>query len=96
MCVSSLVVRQWYVYHLSSFLDFPSSKVHGANMGPTWGRQDPGESHVGHMNLAIIFKIAEISPSIVVRLALVKHIWDFHNTYKCPSFCQFNITSSRL
>ena len=22
-------------------------------MGPTWGRQDPGGSHVGHMNLAI-------------------------------------------
>ena len=29
------------------------SKVHGANMGPTWGRQDPGGPHVGHMNLAI-------------------------------------------
>ena len=22
--------------------DFPDSKVHGANMGPTWGRQNPG------------------------------------------------------
>ena len=21
---------------------FPDSKVHGANMGPIWGRQDPG------------------------------------------------------
>ena len=31
----------------------PDSKVHGANMGPTWGRQDPGGPHVGHMNLAI-------------------------------------------
>ena len=31
----------------------PESKVHGANMGPTWGRQDPGGPHVGHMNLAI-------------------------------------------
>ena len=29
------------------------SKVHGANMGPTWGRQDPGGPHVGPMNLAI-------------------------------------------
>ena len=29
------------------------SKVHGANMGPTWGRQDPGGSHVGHMKIAI-------------------------------------------
>ena len=32
----------------------PDSKVHGANMGPTWGRQDPGGPHVGHANLAIL------------------------------------------
>ena len=31
----------------------PNSKVHGANMEPTWGRQGPGGSHVGPMNLAI-------------------------------------------
>ena len=29
------------------------SKVHGANMGPPWGRQDPGAPHVGPMNFAI-------------------------------------------
>ena len=32
---------------------YPDSKVHGANMGPIWGRQDPGGSHVGPMNFAI-------------------------------------------
>ena len=31
----------------------PDSKVHGANTGPIWGRQDPGGPHVGPMNLAI-------------------------------------------
>ena len=31
----------------------PDSKVHGANMGPIWDRQDPGGPHVGHMNFAI-------------------------------------------
>ena len=31
----------------------PDSKVHGAYMGPTWGRQGPGGPHVGPMNLAI-------------------------------------------
>ena len=31
----------------------PDSKVYGANMGPTWGRQDPGGPHGGLMNLAI-------------------------------------------
>ena len=31
----------------------PDNKVHGANMGPTWGQQDPGGPHVGHMNPAV-------------------------------------------
>ena len=31
----------------------PDSRVHGANMGPIWGRQDPGGPHVGPMNFAI-------------------------------------------
>ena len=31
----------------------PDNKVHGANMGPICGRQDPGGPHVGHMNFAI-------------------------------------------
>ena len=45
---------------LSSFLrdsilahQSPDSKVHGANMGPIWGRQDPGGPHVGPMNFVI-------------------------------------------
>ena len=32
---------------------FPDGKFHGANMGPIWGRQDPGGPHVGPMNFAI-------------------------------------------
>ena len=32
---------------------YPDSKVHGANMGPIWGRQDPGGTHFGPMNLVI-------------------------------------------
>ena len=31
----------------------PDSKVHGANMGPIWGRQDPGGPHIGPTNFAI-------------------------------------------
>ena len=31
----------------------PDSKVHGANMGPIWGRQDPDGPHVGPMSFAI-------------------------------------------
>ena len=31
----------------------PDSKVRGANVGPIWGRQDPGGPHVGHMDFAM-------------------------------------------
>ena len=31
----------------------PDSKVHGANMEPIWGRQDPGGPHVGPVKFAI-------------------------------------------
>ena len=31
----------------------PDSKILGANVGPTWGHQDPGGPHDGHTNLAI-------------------------------------------
>ena len=34
-------------------LAVPDSKVYGANMGPTWGRQCPCGPHVGHVNFAI-------------------------------------------
>ena len=34
-------------------VDHRDSKVHGANMGPIWGRQDPCGPHVGPMNFAI-------------------------------------------
>ena len=32
---------------------YPDNKVYGANMGPTWGWQDPGGPHVGPMNFVI-------------------------------------------
>ena len=39
-------------YAMRSSNGSPDSKVHGAYMGPTWGRQDPGWPHVGPMKLA--------------------------------------------
>ena len=33
--------------------DLADSKIHGAIMGPIWGRQDSGRPHVGPMNLVI-------------------------------------------
>ena len=40
------------------FVYSPDPKVHGANMGPIWGRQDPGGPHVGPMNLVIWVSLA--------------------------------------
>ena len=37
----------------SRFTMYPDNKVHGANMGPIWGRQDPDWPHVGPVNFAI-------------------------------------------
>ena len=38
---------------LPSPQDHPDSKVQRANMGPTWGREDPDGPHVGPLNFAI-------------------------------------------
>ena len=38
----------------------PDSKVHGANMGPTWVLSAPGGSHVGLMDPAIWEAIAKL------------------------------------
>ena len=42
----------------------PDNKVHGANMGPNWGRQDPGGPHVELMNFAIREGIAMPSENV--------------------------------
>ena len=41
-------------------ITYPDSKVHGANMGPICGRQDPGGPHVGPMNLTIWVLLQQI------------------------------------
>ena len=39
----------------------PDSKVHEANMGPIWGRQDPDGPHVGPMNLDIWGHVSKLA-----------------------------------
>ena len=34
-------------------MQHPDGKVHGANTGPIWARQDPGGPHVSPTNFAI-------------------------------------------
>ena len=48
----------------------PDSKIHGANVGPTWGRQDPGGPHVGHRNLAIWGILPYLSELMMVSLLM--------------------------
>ena len=45
-----IIMNSWNMMHN---VRIPDNKVHGANMGHTGGRQDPGGPHVGHVNLAI-------------------------------------------
>ena len=42
-----------FIYIVITFLKYPGSKVHGANMEPTWVLSAPDGPHVGPMNLAI-------------------------------------------
>ena len=48
-----LVIDTVCLVDLVTNFNYPDSKVHGDNMGPILGRQDPDGPHVGHMNLAI-------------------------------------------
>ena len=51
----------WQVRYYHSGEHYPDSKVHGAIMGPIWGRQDPGGPHVGPMNFAIWVVFSRLS-----------------------------------
>ena len=58
----------------------PDSKVHGANMGPIWGHQDPGGPHVGPINFAICNTLnspkqptAQTLPVVLWSLSLLHH-----------------------
>ena len=44
---------RFYKRFMSLLRNCPDSKVHGANMGPIWGRQDLGRPHGGPMDLII-------------------------------------------
>ena len=52
------------------------SKVHGANMRPIWGRQDPGGPHVGPISLAIW--------AHVVAALSVKYAYRTWGTFSTP------------
>ena len=61
-------------YHSTDICNHPDRKVHGANMGPIWDRQDPGEPHVGPMNFAIWAGIPFIPKNNLWLLPLVQDL----------------------
>ena len=75
------------IHTLSCMKTYPDSKVHGANMGPTWVLSAPDGPHVGPMNLAI-----SVSPQLSWLLynppfqqPLTQVYWHY-NTYLQLSF----------
>ena len=57
-------------------LGAPDSKVHGANMGPIWGRQGSAAPHVDSMNFAIWGLFENTGMNLLLLLKLV-HILSF-------------------
>ena len=60
--IHELRIKRIIYPHVTKFRSWPgkswithsdNNKVHGANVGPTWDREDPGGPHVGHMNFPI-------------------------------------------
>ena len=76
-------LHQWSAYMaFTTAVHYPDSKVHGANMGPIWGRQDPGGPHIGPINFAIwvtnsaVLKLPFASPLFPVILMASYRIYE--------------------
>ena len=80
-------------------LQTPDSKVHGANMGPTWVLSAPDGSHVGPMNLAIRAGLAiswqhnQVTQHVGVILTKLKQPLQRNRNY---GLCTLSYVGSRL
>ena len=81
--------KQYQTFSLGLKKYLPDSKVNGANMGPIWGRQDPGGPHVGPMNFAIWAIVQEFT-------LLVKHDTGIHWFAYTWAYFENNIKHSAL
>ena len=81
----------------------PNSRVHGANIGPIWGWQDPDGPHVGPMNFAIRAPSQYPKRRLFVRSRKVSkprdwyfklsyrfEIWQAHRQHCCRSACEIS------
>ena len=55
----------------------PESSVHGANMGPIWGLQDPGGPHVRPMKFAIwgVYGLMDCGQVAPYDVRNIGHLW---------------------
>ena len=64
----------------------PDSKVHGANMGSIWGRQDPGGPHGGPVNYVIqvcsVLLETLIMPAVFDNFRKSQHNIVFHGPWR--------------
>ena len=72
-------IGPWFSLLAIWITNIPDSKVHGANMGPIWDRQDPGVPSVGPMNLVnrdtVVFTVSKVMTPISTYWAV--HILSF-------------------
>ena len=77
LCICTAIML---LLHYNKIFAFPDSKVHRANMGPTWVLSAPDGPHVGPMNLAIrVLIIMAISTSVL-----------FFNGFMMNNFPEYN------
>ena len=58
--IFELVCTEWQIWGQNNLLTYPDSKIHVANMGPTWVLSSAGGPQVGPMNFAIRVSLSEV------------------------------------
>ena len=78
--------------HLITFpmdiVTYPDSKVHGANMGSIWGRQDPGGPHVSPMNFVIRVSMSQYKLISEIQVPLEGSYFSMQSPFHC---CQCDV-----
>ena len=74
-CVYKIKLSAWfYIWYISIDVNvsdgIPDSKIHGANMGPTWVLSAPDGPHVGPVNL--------VTRDVITRLKFKSYQWNIH------------------
>ena len=83
---SLMAMTDWWISKMSFIKLEPDSKVNGGNMGPIWGRQDPGGPHVGPTNFAIW--VEQISWHILIMVTSHKrHSFDITGHSVSATIC---------